>query len=91
MQSSKIFLGKASISTATATCLFRVFAIVLAGLIFASLIDVADFGTTFAIFLSISGILRGTAATIGADDFWAQDLNRWDETALLVLLGMLVY
>ncbi|MEZ5933546.1 MAG: hypothetical protein R3F54_16655 [Alphaproteobacteria bacterium] len=74
----------------TISC-FRLVAIVLAGVIFASLVDVADFAMTLAMFLAISGILRGTAAAIAADEIWAHELNRWDEATLLIIASIFLY
>ena len=91
MASSNSSRAKLATDNGLAICGFRLAAIILAGVIFAFLIDLADFPFMFATFLSVSGILRGTAAAIAADEFWAHDLNRWDEAAALIILSVLVF
>lgn len=91
MATSKSYKAGTGPDTLTVISCFRVVAIMAAGVVFALLVDVADFGKTLALFLSVSGLLRGTAAAIAADEFWAKDLNRWDEAAILIMLGMLLF
>ena len=91
MQSSKSSKARLTVTDATISCCLRMAAIVLAGMVFAFLIDIQDFIVLFATFLSISGVVRGTAAAIAADEFWAGDLNRWDEAAFLISLSVIIY
>ena len=91
MQSSKSSKARATGTDATISCCFRMAAIAFAGTVFAFLINVQDFTELFATFLSVSGLLRGTAAAIASDEFWAGELNRWDEAAFLICLSVIVY
>ena len=91
MQSGRSSRANTAVDAATAACFFRLGAIVLAGVIFASLVDAADFAIMLATFLSVSGTLRGTAAAIAADESWAREMNCWDEAAMLIFLGMIAY
>lgn len=72
------------------SCL-RLGAIILAGSIFAYLVELGDFTFMLSTFLAVSGILRGTAAAIAADEIWASGISRWDEAAFLILLSLIVY
>lgn len=91
MQASKTSKSGEVVDASTTVCCFRLGAIIVAGLIFASLIDIADFAVTLAAFFSVGGILRGTAAAIGNDELLARSLNRWDEAAILIALSFMVY
>lgn len=91
MQSTKSSKAKETVTDSTISCCLRVAAIVLAGMVFALFIDIQDFTVLFATFLSVSGLLRGTAAAIAADELWAGQLNRWDEAAVLISLSVIVY
>ena len=86
-KSSKI----AELDGPTTVCLFRVAAIVVGGIIFSVFVDVGDPPIVFAAFLSTAAMLRGTAAALAGDEFWAYSLNRWDEAALLTFVSFLSY
>lgn len=91
MQSSDSSRIKEAGSSTTSSSFFRLVMIVLGGVVFAFLIDIADFAFMLSTFLSVSGIFRGTAAAIAEDPFWGRDLNRWDEAVVLIFLGVIVY
>jgi hypothetical protein len=74
-----------------AACGFRLCLTAMGLAVLASVLAPTGFASIFATFLLIAGIVRGTAAAIGQDPFWADHLNRWDETIILFFLGLLTH